>query len=50
MMVKLSLKKLLDYRGNQYELARASMEYSKKVRYLQPEEFLDRVKKILWLP
>ena len=38
-MINLPLKKLLDYQGNHYELARASMEYSKKVRYLQPEDF-----------
>jgi DNA-directed RNA polymerase subunit K/omega len=34
-----SLKRLLDFQGNRYELARACMEYAKKVRYLQPEDY-----------
>lgn len=34
-----SLKELLDYEGNRYELARASMEYAKKVRYLETDEY-----------
>lgn len=34
-----SLQKLLDFQGNRYELARAAMEYAKKVRYLQPDEY-----------
>lgn len=34
-----SLEKLLDYKGNRYELARACMEYAKRVRYIAPDEY-----------
>jgi DNA-directed RNA polymerase subunit K/omega len=34
-----SLKKLIDFKGNRYELARAAMEYAKKVRYLETDEY-----------
>lgn len=34
-----SLEKLLDYQGNRYELARACMEYARRVRYLVPNEY-----------
>ncbi len=33
------LDKLLNFKGNRYELARACMEYAKKVRYLAPDEY-----------
>ena len=34
-----SLEQLLNFKENKYELARACMEYAKKVRYLQPDEY-----------
>ena len=34
-----SLEKLLNYEGNRYELARACMEYARRVRYLVPNEY-----------
>ena len=34
-----SLEKLVDYKGNRYELARACMEYAKKVRMLEIDEY-----------
>lgn len=34
-----SLEKLINYNGNRYELARATMEYAKKVRYLETEDY-----------
>jgi DNA-directed RNA polymerase subunit K/omega len=34
-----SLEKLINFKGNRYELARASMEYAKKVRYLETDEY-----------
>lgn len=34
-----SYKKLLDYPDNRYALAKACMEYAKKVRYLHAEEY-----------
>ena len=34
-----SLEKLVDYKGNRYELARACMEYAKKVRILEIDEY-----------
>jgi len=37
--VYFDLKKLIDYKGNRYELARAGMEYAKKVRYLETDEY-----------
>lgn len=35
-----SLEKLLNYPGNRYALARAAMEYAKKVRILQTDEYV----------
>lgn len=34
-----SYKKLLDYKENRYALAKACMEYAKKVRYLNSDEY-----------
>ena len=34
-----SLQKLLDYKGNRYALAKASMIYARKVRYLHKDEY-----------
>ena len=34
-----SLKKLVNFSGNRYELARACMEYAKKVRMLETDEY-----------
>lgn len=36
-----SLEKLIDFKGNRYELARACMEYAKKVRMLETNEYND---------
>lgn len=38
-MMYFSLEKLLNFKGNRYELARACMEYAKKVRYLESDEY-----------
>lgn len=34
-----SLEKLINYKGNRYELSKACMEYAKKVRYLESDEY-----------
>ena len=34
-----SLEKLVNFEGNRYELAKACMEYAKKVRFLEPDEY-----------
>ncbi|HMB00092.1 MAG TPA: hypothetical protein VKS21_03810 [Spirochaetota bacterium] len=34
-----SLKKLINYNGNRFELAKACMDYAHKVRYLQSDEY-----------
>ena len=34
-----SLEKLINFDGNRYELARACMEYAKKVRMLETDEY-----------
>ena len=33
------LDKLLNYTGNRYQLARACMEYARRARYIDPEEY-----------